>query len=102
LYRKIRSLDGAQTFSSAVTLSSDGVCSVNPFPVIDSANRVNVAWHDSNNSVVFARSPDQEQTFSQPVLVFTNQFQVNGQRFAVESSGAIDMVWNATQTDFAV
>jgi hypothetical protein len=97
-----RSLDGAQTFSSAITLSSEGVCSVNPVAVIDSGDRVNVAWHDSNNSIVFARSTDQGQTFFQPVVVFTNQFNVAEQRFAFESSGAIDIVWTATQTDFAV
>jgi len=27
---------------------------------------------------------------------------VNGQRFAVESAGTIDIVWNAVQTDFVV
>jgi hypothetical protein len=35
-------------------------------------------------------------------VVTTNQFNVSGQRFAVESGGAIDMVWNALQTDFVV
>jgi hypothetical protein len=75
---------------------------VNPLPIVDSAGNVNVTWHDSTNAVVFARSTDHGQTFSTPVNVETGEFGVSGQEFAVEPGGAIDVVWQAEQTDFAV
>ena len=97
------SLDGGTTFSSATTISNlNPGCSVNPLPLVDSAGNVNVAWHDSSNDVVFSRSTNQGQTFSTSANVETGEFGVSSQQFVVEAGGAIDMVWQAEQTDFAV
>jgi hypothetical protein len=112
-----RSLDGGMTFSAPLNVSNNpNECGQFPQLVVDSADRVNIAWTtvpgflDNNGSLVnpnelyFARSTDQGATFSKPtVLVGINQFTGRGDAFsgvgdpqiAVERDGAIDIVFDA-------
>ena len=117
-----RSLDGGMTYSTPVNVSNNpGECAEGPQIFVDSTGAVNIAWitppgfQDNNgplvnpNELYFARSTDQGTTFSTPVaLVGINQYTgmgdegsgVGDPQIAVESNGAIDVVFDAnTPTD---
>jgi hypothetical protein len=115
-----RSLDGGMTFSTPLNVSNNpNECAEFPQLFVDSTGAVNLAWttisgfQDDNgplvnpNELYFARSTDQGTTFSVPVaLVGTNQYTGMGDDFsgvgdpqiAVESNGAIDVVFDANTT----
>jgi BNR repeat-like domain len=115
-----RSLDGGMTFSTPLNVSNNpNECAEFPYLFVDSTGAVNLAWttisgfQDDNgplvnpNELYFARSTDQGTTFSTPVaLVGINQYTGVGDDFsgvgdpqiAVESNGAIDVVFDANTT----
>jgi hypothetical protein len=114
------SLDGGLTFSRPLNISNNPAeCAELPQFYIDAAGGVNLAWttiagfQDNNgplvnpNELYFARSTDQGQTWSTPTpLVGINQYTGSGDdasgvgdpQIAEESSGAIDVVFDATTT----
>jgi hypothetical protein len=91
----VNSLDGAKTFSAPLQLSTATGCNASPFPLVDAAGNLNVAWLTSGNALSFTRSTDQGQTFSPVSQPVQNGIEVNSQRFAVGPNGEIDMVYGA-------
>jgi hypothetical protein len=102
--KEIFSYNAGGSFSQPVNISNGASkCSVNPAPVVDAMDRVNLAWQASEGAILFSQSLDQGKTFSPPVSVSGPVLpDTVGPKFVVESSGAIDIVWNALTEDFAV
>jgi hypothetical protein len=98
-----RSLDGGETFSSALHISRTPVACFEPStPLVDARGHVNVAWIADDESVSFSRSTDEGASFSHPKNVSGTLQQnalVTNEQLAVDPSGEISIVWRGISAD---
>ena len=91
----------AQLFSPAKNVSNNTDFAMTPQVGVDAAGNINVAWEDdtaSSSYILFSRSTDGGNTFSAATNLSTTNpsNSLNSSfnpRIAVESNGAIDVVW---------
>jgi hypothetical protein len=91
-----RSLDGGNTFSAPVMLSTNTGGSVSPQFALDAAGNISVVWEDdilSSSDISFSHSQDHGATFSAPKSLSHNVGNSNSAMIAVDLSGNINLVW---------
>ena len=91
-----RSLDGGNTFSAPVMLSTNTGGSMAPQFAVDLAGNISVVWEDdilSASDISFSRSQDHGATFSAPKSLSHNVGNSNSAMIAVDLSGNINVVW---------
>jgi hypothetical protein len=92
----IRSTDLGLTFNEPVDVSRSSGAAFDPEIAIDSADAINVAWQDSapgRSVIMFSRSTDGGQTFSDPKQVSTGTGNATEASIATDSSGRISVAW---------
>lgn len=92
----LRSTDGSATFSQPRDISRSPAQAFEPEIAIDSNDSINVVWEDSapgNNVVMFARSNDGGETFSDPLQVSTGTGFATDVHIAIDKSNRLHVVW---------
>src|SRR5262249_445238 len=91
-----RSLDGGNTFSAPVMLSTNTGGSIAPQFAVDPVGNINLVWEDdilSASDISFSRSQDHGATFSAPKSLSHNVGNSNSAMISVDLSGNINVVW---------
>jgi hypothetical protein len=73
----------------------DGGCYVAPNPKLDGMGKLNVAFIGDGSSVGFTQSADRGQTFTAPIIVVSNQIELNTVDFGTGPNGELDFVFDA-------
>jgi hypothetical protein len=92
----VRSTDSAATFSAPLDVSRSAGGAIDPDIALDPGGAINVVWEDSasgSGQIMFARSVDGGQTFTEPVLVSTGQSKATEAHVAIDSLGRIYVSW---------
>ncbi len=92
----VRSLDQGSTFSDPVDVSRSSGDAFEPEIAVDKNDAINVAWEDTatgTSVIMFARSTDRGDSFSEPVRVSSLDEKANEANIAVDSLGNIHVVW---------
>jgi hypothetical protein len=92
-----RSVDGGTTFSLPKVISNRAGSAADPQLAVDPAGHIDVVWESFEDypfsNVWFSRSADGGRSFSQPNPLCGSAEVCNWPRIAVESTGAVDVVW---------
>ena len=86
----VRSTDLGETFSEPLDVSRSSGVAFDPEIAIDPGGAINVAWQDTapgKSVVMFSRSTDGGQTFSEPLQVSTGNGAATGGRHAIGRRG---------------
>lgn len=92
----IRSTDQGETFSDPLTLSGASDGAFEPELAVDPDDAINVAWEDSAvgaGAIMFARSTDGGQTFSDPLPISTGSGRATQAAIAVDHAGRLSVTW---------
>jgi hypothetical protein len=92
----VRSTDLGETFSEPLNISRSPGQAFEPEIAIDSAGAINIAWEDTapgESVIMFSRSRDGGQTFSEPARVSTGEGAATEAHVRVDSSNNIHVVW---------
>ncbi len=91
-----RSTDLGLTFNEPIEVSRSSGSAFDPEIAIDSSDAINVAWQDTApgaSAVMFSRSTDAGQTFSEPRQVSTGTGNATEAAIATDSTGRISVAW---------
>lgn len=92
----LRSLDQGATFSDPVDISRSSGEAFEPEIAVDKNDAINVAWEDTatgTSAIMFARSTDGGDSFSEPLRVSSPDARANEANIASDSLGNIHVVW---------
>lgn len=92
----VRSTDQGETFSDPVEVARSSGDAFEPEISIGSDDAINVAWEDTRggeSAIMFSRSTDQGETFSEPKRVSTGQGRATEAHIATDDAGNIHIVW---------
>lgn len=92
----IRSTDIGLSFNEPIDVSRSAGRAFDPEIAIDSADAINVAWEDTapgTSVIMFSRSTDGGQTFSNPRQVSTGSGSATEATIATDASGRISVAW---------
>ncbi|HKY06303.1 MAG TPA: sialidase family protein, partial [Blastocatellia bacterium] len=98
----LRSLDQGATFSEPVDISRSSGDAFEPEIAVDKDNAINVAWEDTatgTSLIMFTRSTDAGESFSEPVRVSSPDARATEANIAVDSLGNIHVVWVGASGD---
>jgi len=99
----LRSTDDGTTFSEPLDISRSSGQAFEPEIAIDSNDAINVVWEDSatgQNAIMFSRSTDGGETFSEPLQVSTGDSLATEAHINIDSSNHLHIVWiEATEDD---
>jgi hypothetical protein len=91
-----RSTDLGLSFSEAIDVSRSAGAGFDPEIAIDSNDAINVAWQDTApgpSVIMFSRSTDGGETFSEPMQISTGTGNATEAAIATDSAGRISVVW---------
>jgi hypothetical protein len=91
-----QSTDLGLTFSQPLDVSRSTGVAFDPEIAIDSNDAINVAWQDTapgKSVIMFSRSTDHGQTFSQPKQISTGTGDATEAAIANDSNGRISIAW---------
>lgn len=97
-----RSTDQGETFTDLVDVSRSPGDAFEPEIAVDRSDNINVVWEDSapgNKSIMFARSTDHGETFTEPLRVSEGDGDAVEPNLAVDESGRIYVAWSETIGD---
>jgi hypothetical protein len=92
----IRSTDQGATFGDTVDVSRSSGDAFEPEIAIDSTDAINVVWQDNRDgedAIMFSRSTDGGETFSEPLPVSSGEGRATESHIAVDASNRIHVVW---------
>ena len=92
----IRSTDQGETFTDPLTLSRQSDGAFEPEIAVDPDDAINVAWEDAAAGVsviMFSRSVDGGQTFSDPVQISTGTGSATQAAIVSDSTGRLHFTW---------
>ncbi|MEW6209921.1 MAG: sialidase family protein [Acidobacteriota bacterium] len=92
----IRSTDQGASFGDAVDISRSSGAAFDPEIAVDSADTINIVWDDITegvSSIMFCRSTDGGQTFSEPLRVSSAEGSATEAHIAIDGSNRIHVVW---------
>jgi hypothetical protein len=92
----VRSTDLGETFTEPLNISRSPGQAFEPEVAVDSTGAVNVAWEDTapgESAIMFSRSTDGGQSFSDPVQVSTGGGRAIEAHIKTDSSDNIHIVW---------
>src|SRR5262245_42357662 len=92
----VRSTDQGSTFSDPVDVSKSHGVAIDPEIAVDPSDAINVVWQDSGsgkNVIMFSRSTDRGQTFSQPKQVSNGTGSAAEASIAADSRGRLNVAW---------
>ena len=92
----VRSTDQGFTFTEPVDVSRSSGIAFDPEIAVDSSDTINVAWEDSapgTNVIMYSRSTDSGQTFSDPKQVSTGTGNATEATIAADASGRVSVAW---------
>ncbi|HWP41701.1 MAG TPA: exo-alpha-sialidase [Blastocatellia bacterium] len=92
----VRSTDQGETFTEPLDISRSPGLAFEPELDVDSTGAINVAWEDTamgESAIMFSRSTDGGQSFSQPLRVSTGAGRATEAHIRVDSSDNIHVVW---------
>jgi hypothetical protein len=92
----VRSTDQGETFTGPLDVSRSSGIAFDPEIAVDPSDAINVAWQDtaSGTSVImFSRSTDGGQTFSQPKRVSKGTGRATEAAIASDGQGRLSVVW---------
>ena len=92
----IRSTDQGETFSEPVEVGRSSGDAFEPEISVDQDDAINIAWEDTRSGVsaiMFSRSTDQGETFSEPKRVSTGEGRATEAHIASDGEGSIHIVW---------
>jgi hypothetical protein len=92
----VRSTDLGLTFNEPLDVSRSSGVAFDPEIAIDASDAINVAWQDTapgTSVIMFARSTDGGQTFSEPKQVSTGTGNATEAAIAIDGAGRISVVW---------
>lgn len=93
----LRSTDESATFSQPRDISRSTAQAFDPEIAIDSNNAINVVWEDSapgHNVIMFTRSNDGGETFSDPLQISTNTDFAAEAHITVDNLNRLHVVWS--------
>src|SRR5215210_2321879 len=91
-----RSSDQGETFTQPLYLSGSSASALDPVIAVDPANAINVVWEDSRSgtsAILFARSTNGGETFSEPKQLSKGEGRANEAHIASDSAGRLSVVW---------
>ena len=91
-----RSTDLGLSFNEPIEVSSSPGSAFDPEISIDPADAINVAWEDSgpgSNVIMFSRSTNGGESFSEPKQVSAGSGNATEAAIATDNSGRISIVW---------
>ena len=92
----IRSTDQGETFSDPLRLSGASDGAFEPEIAVDPDDAINVAWEDSSadaGTIMFARSINGGQTFSDPVQISTGSGRATQAAIVSDRTGRLSVTW---------
>ena len=92
----IRSTDLGRTFTEPLDISRSAGVAFDPEIAIDPSDAINVAWQDTApgaSVIMFSRSTDGGQSFSEPKRVSTGTGSATEAAIATDSAGRISVTW---------
>ncbi|MEK6285190.1 MAG: sialidase family protein [Acidobacteriota bacterium] len=92
----VRSTDLGATFSGPLDVSRSSGVAFDPEIAVDPGGAINVVWQDTapgTSVVMFARSIDGGQTFSEPLQVSTGTGAATEAAIAADGEGRLSVVW---------
>lgn len=92
----VRSTDQGATFTEPLDVSRSSGVAFDPEIAVDPSDAINVAWQDTapgTSVIMFSRSTDGGQTFSQPRQVSTGTGRATEAAIASDSQGRLSVVW---------
>ena len=91
-----RSTDLGLSFNEPIEVSSSSGSAFDPEIAVDPTDAINVAWEDSSpgaNVIMFSRSTNGGESFSQPKQVSAGTGNATEAAIATDNSGRISIVW---------
>ncbi|HXG64868.1 MAG TPA: sialidase family protein [Blastocatellia bacterium] len=92
----VRSTDFGETFSEPLNVSRSPGLAFDADIAVGADDAINVVWEDTApgvSAIMFARSTDHGQTFSEPVQVSPASHSATQTRITVDAGGALHIVW---------
>lgn len=92
----IRSTDLGRTFTEPLDISRSAGAAFDPEIAIDPSDAINVAWQDTapgTSVIMFSRSTDGGQSFSQPKRISTGTGAATEAAIATDAAGRISVTW---------
>lgn len=92
----VRSTDQGFTFTEPIDVSRSSGSAFDPEIAIDANDTINVTWRDTAPGIgviMFSRSTDSGQTFSEPVQVSSGSGNASEAAIATDASGRISVAW---------
>jgi len=92
----LRSTDLGATFTDLLDVSRTSGVATDPEIAVDPSDGINVAWQEGPsgaNAIMFSRSTDGGQTFSEPKQVSTGSGDAVEAAIATDSQGRISVAW---------
>jgi hypothetical protein len=92
----VRSTDQGFTFTAPIDVSRSLGVAFDPEIAVDSNDTINVAWQDNapgTSVIMYSRSTDAGQTFSDPKQVSTGEGNATEAAIATDASGRISVAW---------
>jgi hypothetical protein len=92
----VRSTDQGASFTAPVDVSRSSGVAFDPEIAVDSSDGINVAWQDTapgKSVIMFSRSTDGGETFSDPKQVSTGTGAATEAAIATDSAGRLSVVW---------
>jgi hypothetical protein len=92
----VRSTDQGATFTAPIDVSRSPGVAFDPEIAVDSNDTINVAWQDNapgTSVIMYSRSTDAGQTFSDPKQVSTGEGNATEAAIATDASGRISVAW---------
>jgi len=92
----VRSTDLGESFSAPFNVSRSSGDAFEPEIAVDPSDGINVAWEDTTpgvSAIMFARSTDSGETFSDPLRVSTGEGRATEAHIFTNSAGQIFVTW---------
>lgn len=92
----VRSTDQGASFTEPIDVSRSSGVAFDPEIAVDSSDAINVVWQDTSpgtSVIMFSRSTDRGETFSDPKQVSTGTGVATEAAVATDSAGRLSVVW---------
>jgi hypothetical protein len=92
----VRSTDQGFTFTEPIDVSRSSGVAFDPEIAVDPNDTINIAWQDNapgTSVIMFSRSTDAGQTFTDPKQVSTGTGNATEAAIATDSSGTLSVAW---------
>ena len=97
----VRSTDQGATFTAPVDVSNSSGVAFEPEIAVDPSDAINVVWQDNasaTNAIMFSRSTDQGQAFSEPRSISGGTGPETEAAIASDDQGRLSIVWVGERT----